>query len=153
MKTKEIEKIVCGFWDKLGYQVDVKVQEQEGNFVVDIMPEDEKTISLLIGYRGENLFACQHLLRLVARKKLGEEIRLTLDVNKYRQKQSESLEEFAKFIAEKVKKTKRVELLRPMSAYERRIVHLVVSKIDGLITQSVGEEPNKRVMIKVEASD
>ena len=151
-KFEQIEKIFRDFFAKMGLNVEASAKEMEDSLHINIKPDDEKITPLLIGYKGENLIAFQHMLRMLVRRKIGEKQRIILDIGEYRQRQINALQEMAKNLAEKVKRTQRVELLRPMSAYERRIVHLAVSKISGLSTQSVGEEPNKRVMIKSEVN-
>lgn len=147
---KVTKKIIEDFFDKLGIEARVTLKEEEQGVQCDIEPGDNKLSSLLIGYRGENLLAIQHLLRILVRKKIEEPIKLLIDISGYRQKHQNSLKEMVLNLAERVKKTQRVELLRPMTAYERRIVHLAIKEIKGLMTQSVGEEPNRRVLIKPE---
>ena len=147
---KEIEKILIDFFEKMGIDVEPETKEAEDVLQINIRPKDEDLASLLIGYRGENLFSIQHLVRALIRKKIDEPVRVMLDVNNYRARHMESLKEMALSLAERVKRTQRVELLRPMTAYDRRIIHLAIKDTGGLVTQSVGEEPNKRVMIKPE---
>ncbi len=147
-KHKDIEKILIDFFQKMGIDIDSEAKKNEDALRINIKPKDEKLTSLLIGYRGENLFSIQHLVRMLLRRRTGESIKILLDINDYRERHSESLKEMALSLAERVKRTQRVELLRPMTAYERRIVHIAIREIGGLMTQSVGEEPNRRVIIK-----
>ncbi len=149
-KHKDIEKVLVEFFQKMGIDIDSEAKEIEDALRINIKPKDEKLASLLIGYRGENLFSIQHLIRVLARKKVGESAKIMLDINDYRDRHAESLKEMARSLADRVRRTQRVELLRPMTAYERRIVHVAIKETDGLITQSVGEEPNRRVIIKPE---
>ena len=152
-KYRKIEKIILGFFKKMDIDIDSETKKIEDVLRINIKPKDEKLASLLIGYRGENLFSIQHIVRVLARKKIGGSAKIMLDVNDYRERHSESLKEMALSLAERVKRTQRVELLRPMTAYERRIVHIAIKELGGLITQSVGEEPNRRVIIKPESSE
>jgi spoIIIJ-associated protein len=152
-QANNIKKILRRFFKKMGIEIEAEDKENEDGLLINLRPIDEKITSLLIGYRGENLQAIQHILRLFIRKQLDQPIKLMIDINDYRSRRLEAIKEMILDIAEKVKKTQRVELLRPMSAYERRMAHLVVKEIPGLATQSVGEEPNRRVIIRPENSE
>lgn len=147
-KEKDIEKILIEFFQKMDINIDSEAKKIEDAVKINIKPKDEKLASLLIGYRGENLFSIQHLLRVLVRKRIGESVKIMLDINDYRDRQAESLKGMALSLAERVKRTQRVELLRPMTAYERRIVHIAIKELGDLVTQSVGEEPNRRIIIK-----
>jgi len=149
-KYRDIEKILIEFFQKMGIDIDSEAKEIEDALRINIKPKDEKFAALLIGYRGENLFSIQHLVRVLARKRVGESVKIMLDINDYRNRHAESLKEVALSLADRVRRTQRVELLRPMTAYDRRIIHLAIKEIGGLMTQSVGEEPNRRVIIKPE---
>lgn len=101
----------------------------------------------MIGHHGENLDALQYLVALACNRIDGEYYRITLDCGNYREKREETLRALATRIAAKVKKTGRSQLLEPMNPYERRIIHSVVSDIEGVYSKSKGEEPNRRVVI------
>jgi spoIIIJ-associated protein len=150
VKLTKIQKIIIDFFEKMGVKITTERKEVDDSLEVNLLPKDDQITSLLIGYKGENLQAIQHMLRILTRKKLGNAQRLVIDINGYRARQMDFLKEMVVKIAERVKKNQRVELLRPMTAYERRIVHLMVQEISGLATQSVGEEPNRRVIIRPE---
>lgn len=148
-KYQDIDKMVVDFFERMGIEITSETKKIEDSLKINIKPKDEQFASLLIGFRGENLLSIQHLIRILARKKTGQPIKIILDVNDYRDRQSASLKEMVSSLAARVKRTQRVELLRPMSAYERRIVHLAIRELGSdLATQSVGEEPNRRVIIK-----
>lgn len=108
--------------------------------------EGEKTNSL-IGYRGENLNALQTLLGAVANKEIEERIRLILDISGYREKRKKVLEELADKVSKTVIKTRRKVVLEPMSAYERKIIHSKLQNNSKVTTESIGEEPNRKVII------
>lgn len=108
---------------------------------------DGEGIAVLIGHHGETLDALQYLVALACNRVGGEYYRISLDCGNYREKREETLRGLAARIAAKVKKTGRSQLLEPMNPYERRIIHSVVSEIEGVTSKSKGEEPNRRVVI------
>lgn len=111
---------------------------------LNIETEDSGT---LIGHRGDGLHALQHVLRLVLIRQ-GHETAPVIDVGGYRQRSEEQLQATARRKAEEVRTTGRLAVLSPMSSYERRLVHVVVKEFDDLVTESLGEAGNRRVMIK-----
>jgi len=118
---------------------------------------DGKQVGLLIGSRGSTLFAVEELMRAVVQAKVGGfTARMYLDVGGYRAKRKDALAEFASNLAAKVKETGRTQVLEPMIAADRKIVHDTISEIDGITTTSEGYDPKRRVVIMVgesEASD
>ena len=106
--------------------------------------------SILIGHHGDTLEAFQYLVNLAANKKDDEDrqyTRITVNVENYREKREDTLRKLAAKMAAKVKKSGRNIALEPMNAYERRIIHAEIQKIDGVSTNSVGAEGNRRVVI------
>lgn len=106
--------------------------------------------SILIGHHGDTLEAFQYLVNLAANKKDDEErqyTRITVNIENYREKREETLRKLAVKMAGKVKKSGRNIALEPMNAYERRIIHAEIQKIEGVSTNSVGSEGNRRVII------
>ena len=101
----------------------------------------------LIGYRGETLNAIQTLVGNIANKNIEEKVRVILDISNYRDKRKKVLEELAEKVAKTVEKTKKKIVLEPMSAYERKIIHSKLQDNNKVITESVGEEPNRKVAI------
>lgn len=150
---KNIKKEISIFFKKMDIKIDCEIEQDEGMLRIDISPIDAKITPLLIGYKGENLASIQHIVRIMLRKKTASDEKILLDVNGYRKEQQNLLRQTIEMIAARVKETGRVELLRPMSAFERRMVHVIVKDVGGLLTQSVGEEPNRRVLIKPEGSE
>ena len=104
-------------------------------------------ISLAIGRRGETLDALQYLCSVVANQNRGKFLRVVLDTGNYREKREKTLENLAKNMASKAKRTGRNQMLEPMNPYERRIIHTAVQTIDGISSWSVGEGGNRRVII------
>jgi spoIIIJ-associated protein len=111
--------------------------------------------SALIGHHGDTLEAFQYLVNLAANKKDDEDrqyTRITINIENYREKREETLRKLASKMAAKVKKTGKNVALEPMNAYERRIIHAEIQKIEGVSTNSVGTEGNRRVIIFPEGS-
>lgn len=103
---------------------------------------------LLIGQYGVNLRALQHVLRAMARKKTEEKLKFSVDVNDYNRSKIGSLEDLARSMARQTINDKRPAVLRPMTAYERRIVHLALAENDQVRTESIGEGEERKVVIK-----
>lgn len=101
----------------------------------------------MIGNKGELLDSLQYLASLVCNKVDREYFRITTDSNGFRNRRKEQLEELAAKIANNVKKSGRSSALEPMNPYERRIIHAAVSEIEGVTSQSKGEEPYRKVII------
>ena len=100
-----------------------------------------------IGRRGETLDAMQYLAGLAANREEGDYVRIVLDSGNYRDKRRVTLEQLAKKLANSVIKSGRSTTLEPMNPYERRIIHATISEINGVTSSSIGEEPNRRVVI------
>ena len=103
----------------------------------------------LIGYRGETLNAMQTLLASVANKEIDEKVRVILDVSGYKEKRKKVLEELADKISKTVIKTGKRITLEPMPAYERKIIHSRLQNNSKITTDSVGEEPHRKVVIEL----
>lgn len=119
----------------------------EENRTVKIALEGAE-IGTVIGKRGETLDAIQYLVCLVANRLDGEYVRFTINAGNYREKREETLKNLAQRMAKKVLKTGRPAALEPMNPYERRIIHAVITDIEGVYSKSTGEEPNRKVVIK-----
>ena len=103
---------------------------------------------ILIGEHGNNLAALEHILRRIATKKYGCEGPFSLDINDYRMQRLEELKQDVKQAAHGVRMHKKPIPLRPMSSFERRIVHLLLAEYPDIATESVGADPERRVVIK-----
>lgn len=104
--------------------------------------------SALIGERGNNLGAIEHIVKKVIRKKYGEEQKFTLDINDYRMRRLDDLKQDVKVAAKEVRLYGKQVPLRPMSSFERRIVHLLLAEYPDIATESIGREPSRLVVIK-----
>lgn len=104
--------------------------------------------SVLIGERGSNLGAIEHIVKKIIRKKYGEEQKFTLDINDYRMRRLDDLKQDVKTAAKEVRLYGKQVPLRPMSSFERRIVHLLLAEYPDIATESIGREPGRMVVIK-----
>src|SRR3989338_5878476 len=127
----------------------VKIRNQIVNLADDFEPRGSGLeTSLLIGERGCNLAAFEHILKKIIKKKYETDLKFTLDINDYRFKQLENLKQDVKAAAKEVRLYKKEVPLGPMSAFERRIVHLLLAEYPDIATESIGQEPQRRVIIK-----
>lgn len=124
--------------------VTYKVEHSDENVKITL---DGEEIGVLIGHHGETLDALQYLVALSCNRVPGNYFRITIDGGNYRDKREETLKQLATKISEKVKRTGRSQMLEPMNPYERRLIHSVISEIEGVFSKSKGEDPNRRVII------
>ncbi len=147
-KLAAAKEYLSGILNAMGLSsIEMKVSENADGAVITFEGDG---MAVLIGHHGETLDALQYLVALTCNRMDGEYYRITLDCGSYREKRESTLQSLAARIAAKVKKTGRSQLLEPMNPYERRIIHAVVSEIDGVTSKSKGEEPNRRVVIMSE---
>lgn len=126
---------------------DVKVTsvvDEEGALSIDM---EGSNMGILIGKRGQTLDSLQYLTNRVANKMQEGYVRVKLDTEDYRRRRKETLENLAKNIASKVKRTRRTVSLEPMNPYERRIIHSALQGDPAVSTHSEGEEPYRRVVV------
>ena len=128
----------------LAVVVNTKYDEEEKNLTIDLAGED---MGMLIGKRGQTLDSLQYLVSLVVNKESESYIRVKLDTENYRERRKETLENLAKNIAYKVKRTRRSVALEPMNPYERRIIHSALQDDKYVTTHSEGEEPFRKVVV------
>jgi len=119
-----------------------------GHMYVDIVGDDEDDMALLIGRHGQTLDAIQELTRTIVARRLDERIRVIVDVEDYRKRREDRLEQRAREVAARVLRSGKEEELEPMNPYERKIVHDAVAKVDGVESVSRGEEPDRAVVIR-----
>ena len=108
-----------------------------------------ENLGFLIGYRGEILYAFQSILSAIAGKEIDKKVRVILDIEGYKAKREKTLEELAEKVAKTVIKTRKPVKLEPMQAYERKIIHSKLQQNDKVQTESIGEEPNRRIVISL----
>lgn len=127
--------------------ISIESKETDENIAFDLTGEG---LGLIIGHRGETLDALQYLVSLVANRGEPQFKRVIVDTGNYREKREKTLTALARRIALSTVKTRRNTTLEPMNPYERRIIHTAVQEVNGATSWSIGEEPNRRVVIGVE---
>jgi spoIIIJ-associated protein len=132
----------------LGFEVVVEVETGETSRLNVVAEGDEKeALGALIGRKGERLSALQHLVNLMLSKEMGAWTRVLVDVEDYRGRRERQLRELAERAAARVVETGKMLQLEPMSALERRWIHMSLRDHATVATQSIGEEPNRRVVL------
>ncbi len=140
---EQAKKEAILFFEKLNFKAKLKKAKIENETIIlDFEVEDAENLV------GETLFEIQHLLKAILKKKTKENFYLDLDINDYKKKKIKYLQELAKSVADEVALTKKEKILDPMPAYERRIIHLILAERPDVTTESIGKEPNRRVVIK-----
>lgn len=139
------EKFLYDVLQTMGMEVTITTTiDEEGALSLDIAGEN---MGILIGKRGQTLDSLQYLTNRVANKMQDGYVRVKLDTENYRARRKETLENLAKNIAHKVKRTKRSFSLEPMNPYERRIIHSALQSDKYVSTHSEGEEPYRKVVV------
>lgn len=103
---------------------------------------------LLIGVKGAHLSALQHIVRCLLRRHAHEKIRVVVDVNGYRLRREKNLLDLAQEVARRAHRTGRTVVLEPMTAADRRAIHTALASHKDIATESLGEEPNRRVVVR-----
>ncbi len=153
-QEKSILAILEELLEKYGFS-DVRIEEtissgsnsSSRTFILHVSEDDSR---FLIGQYGNNLQALQHIARMMVGKSFPDDSWATffLDVNDYRRKKDQSVIDLAKTASREAEKEGKVVVLRPMSAYERRLVHLELSKEKNVTTESVGEGDDRRIVVR-----
>jgi spoIIIJ-associated protein len=150
VNAAEVEKTANDFLkdvlDKMGIanEITTKYDSNENCLNIEISGED---MGVLIGKRGQTLDSLQYLVSLVVNKGTKEYIRVKVDTENYRERRNKTLENLAKNMAFKVKRTRRSVTLEPMNPYERRVIHSALQNDSYVTTHSEGEEPYRKVVI------
>ncbi|MBR1862134.1 MAG: protein jag [Lachnospiraceae bacterium] len=126
--------------------IETKFDETENNLDIELSGDE---MGVLIGKRGATLDSLQYLVSLVVNKGREDYVRVKVDTENYRERRKETLENLAKNVAFKVKKTRRSLSLEPMNPYERRIIHAALQNDKYVTTHSEGDEPNRKVVISL----
>lgn len=158
--NKVIKETVLELLDIMGLDASIEeerieeVGEGEEIYTINLTTDDP---NLLIGQYGSNLQSFQHLVNIIIRKKILEEnnnegedneIRFNIDVNDYKKQKKESIIKLTDAIANQVVYNKNSVALRPMSSYERKMVHMEISSRKNLVSESVGDDLMRRVIVK-----
>jgi spoIIIJ-associated protein len=131
-------------FDKMNLETEIETYEEEESISLDIKSTES---GIIIGRRGETLDALQYLTSLVVNKDCEEYKRITLDIENYRQKREQTLLKLAERLAQRVVRNRKSISLEPMNPYERRIIHSALQNNKNVKTFSVGDEPNRKVVI------
>ena len=124
----------------------IEVKTREDSIIFDIITNNS---AILIGKNGRTIDALQTITSQAIYEEIGKYYKFVIDVNDYKQKRQIRLEKLAKSVAKSVARTKVDVKLDPMNSYERRIIHNILADSKDVTTESVGEEPNRSVVIKI----
>lgn len=138
------EEVLRAILDGLGLQAQMQIEEREDAACFNV---EGKDLGLLIGRQGQTLDAVQSIVNAVAARGNPEHRQIIVDAEGYRERQKRSVEELAARMAQKVIADRGAIVLRPMGAYERKLVHLVLRDNPQVETASEGREPFRRVTI------
>ena len=153
---QRILEIVKELFEKAGFYFDNlsiekrKGQEEQGLFIVKI--DSKENHPLLLDDKGRSLKAFEHIAKNSVSKELNQKVSLILDLNNFLEKRNGKISELARLVAKKVQASRKSYVLSPMSAYERRLVHVELAGWPDITTESIGEEPKRRVIIKPNAT-
>lgn len=141
------EEFVGGVLEAMGLEAEVTGSVEGDSAFIDVAGE---SLGVLIGRRGQTLDALQELTRTAVQRRLRARVRLLVDVEGYRARRRASLAEYAKAMADRAKRRGTEIELEPMNSFERKVVHDAVAEVDGAVSFSEGEEPNRKVVIRGE---
>jgi spoIIIJ-associated protein len=133
--------------DIVDYDGDIDLDVENDRAIVAIVGND---LTALVGPRGETLDALQELTRLAVQQQTGVRSRLMLDVGGHREARRSELQKLASDTAARALETGEPVRLAPMNPFERKVVHDALSDIDGVFSESVGEEPHRRVVVQLD---
>ena len=143
-KVKIAKDYITSILRAMDIDAEFTVYQNESGAVINIESDNNGTI---IGRRGETLDSLQYLCSIIANKGDKDYFRITIDCLGYRSKRKDTLEQLAAKVAKSVLRTGRSQPLEPMNPYERRVIHSAISKIEGVSSRSVGEEPYRKIII------
>lgn len=151
-QLQTIEKETQSLLKKLEMPGSIKVEQIEGAeepvVQVGILVDEPK---MIIGEKGQTLFELQHILKLILRKKIAEPFYLSLDINEYKKNKEEYLRDLAQTTADEVILLKKAKELPPMPASERRVIHMALANRTDVVSESLGDGPDRRVVIKIKS--
>lgn len=150
-RNEKILLMTCELLEKMNFGVEkafVEDMENDGELEQVLVGLTVNNPGSLIGFKGRNLAAVQLILSLIVKNSLGRWIRVLLDINGYRSEQKERLEKMAVDLANKVKETGVPVAMMSMSSYERRICHVAIKGVEGVTSESEGEEEERHIVIK-----
>ncbi|WP_237037029.1 RNA-binding cell elongation regulator Jag/EloR [Mediannikoviicoccus vaginalis] len=145
----KIKSFLNSVIQKMGIESNIETFTDDFGIKFNIIPVNENDIGIVIGKRGETLDAIQYIANLVANRNTDRYIRISVDCNGYRDKRINSLKSLARKMANKAIKYNKNMRLEPMNPFERRVIHSSLQSFDGIYTVSEGNEPFRRVVIKI----
>jgi len=145
-KGEKAKKFLFDILNKMDVEAEIDIDENDKLITLYITGKD---IGIVIGRRGETLDSLQYLTNLVVNRRDEDYKRIVLDIENYREKREETLIKLANRLADKVIRLKKSITLEPMNPYERRIIHSTLQKNKYIKTYSVGDEPNRKVVITI----
>lgn len=149
-KEEKIREAVKKIVSYMNIECQVEVAKEVGsnskNVLVSIYTPDNA--KFLIGRDGQNLKALEYVVRNMFAKDIGSECGLAVDVNDYKKSKANYVIDLARQAVMRVRNIQKAEALQPMSSYERRLVHMELASYPDIATESIGEEPQRRIVIK-----
>lgn len=142
---ENLNQFVREFLNKIDNTFKYEIDAENSNIIINVTGENSGT---LIGYRGETLNALQSILTSVANKNIESKVRVYLNIDNYKEKREKALQELAVKVSKTVAKTNKPITLEPMNAFERKIIHSKLQDMHNIKTHSIGEEPNRRIVIE-----
>lgn len=140
-----LKQFVKNITKLMGIEANLEVKNRDDNLSITLYSDNN---NILIGKGGRTLDSISMIAKQYIKNEIGTNFKFQLDVGEYKVKQQKNIEYLAKKVAREVAKTKIEAKLDPMNSYERRLVHSVLSDNEKVYTESIGEEPNRAVVIK-----
>lgn len=141
-----IKETISEIIRKMSAEGNLEVRRREENITITIFSDNN---AILIGKNGKNMSALQLIIRQMVNSKLSKPLSIIIDVGNYKEKRARNIEYLAKKLAREAYKTKTEITMDSMNSYERRIVHSILADDKYVYTESIGEEPNRKVVIKL----
>lgn len=149
-KKNDVEDNIREFlekvFDAMNLKVEILIEKEEDSNIINVELKGDD-MGVLIGKRGQTLDSLQYLTNLAVNKNAESYVKVKIDTEDYRKRRKETLENLAKNIAYKVKRTKRPVSLEPMNPFERRVIHSALQNDKFVTTHSEGEEPYRHVVV------
>lgn len=149
--VEHLTSITRELMNMIGVEGDISILENTtDNHCLVVSINTDSDIEDLTNKNGSGIRSIEHILRLMVSQQFSKEdhINFILDVNDYRKSKSNHLVKLAKETADRVRVSKKAEALTPMSSYERRLVHMELASYSDISTESIGEDPKRRIVIK-----
>jgi len=145
--NSKIKKILEEVFDIINYDVELNdFDEYNGTKRMNLSYEEDDA-NVLVGKNGKNIMALETLINIILKKRLNIKNKIMLDVNNYRKKKDIFLKDIAIKAGEEVLKTKRKVYLKPMNAYERKVVHKTLQNVKNVTTKSIGKGKLKKIVV------